>query len=143
MNELTMPDKIERLKAATRHLDQIEIPTQHFLLEGMYVRQTFIKAGTVFIGRTHKKPHFFMCLKGRAEVTVGEEILQITAGMTLMCTPGTRRAGFTIEDTVFAGVFRTDQKDLEDIEAELTEYDPTARYGVSNEILPLELICDV
>jgi len=141
MTNLVMADKIQALKAAAVNLPQTEIPTQHFLLDGMYVRQTFIKAGTIFVGRVHRKPHFFMCIKGVAEVTMDEEVVRLCAGMTLMCTPGTRRAGITLEDTVFAGVFRTDKTDLKEIEEELTEFDPTCRFGVGNEILPKELEC--
>lgn len=141
MNQVAMQDRIQALKIACKDFDQTEIPTQHFLLDGMYVRQTFIKAGTVFVGRTHKKFHFFMVLKGLAEVTMGEETVVLRAGMTLMCSPGTRRAGVTLEDTVFAGVFRTNATDLKDIESELTEFDPISRYGVGNEILPKELEC--
>lgn len=141
MNQVVMKDKIQALKEACVDMPQTEIPTQHFLIDGMYVRQTFIKKGTVFVGRVHKKFHFFMVLKGRAEVTFGEETKTLQAGMTLICPPGTRRAGVTLEDTVFAGVFRTDATELKAIEEDLTEYDPTARFGVGNEILPKELEC--
>lgn len=141
MNEVTMADKVQNLKAACAHLPQTPIPTQHFLLDGMYVRQTFIPAGTAFVGRRHKKAHFFMVLKGLAEVTMEEGIVTLRSGMTLMCAPGTRRAGITIEDTVFAGVFQTDKTDLKEIEEELTEFDPTSRFGVGNEILPEEIEC--
>lgn len=141
MNEVTMADRVQNLKAACAHLPQTPIPTQHFLLDGMYVRQTFIPAGTAFVGRRHKKAHFFMVLKGVAEVTMEEGIVTLRSGMTLMCAPGTRRAGVTIEDTVFAGVFRTDKTDLKEIEAELTEFDPTSRFGVGNEILPEGIEC--
>lgn len=141
VTEISMQDKISALKHATKNFPQDEIPTQHFILEGMYVRQVFIKAGTVFVGRTQKKPHFFMVLKGSAEVTFGEEVKVLQAGMTLMCPPGTRRAGITLEDTVFAGVYRTDKTDLKEIEAELTEYDPDCRFGPGNEVLSQEPEC--
>lgn len=138
VTEISMQDRIQAFKLAARELPQTEIPTQHFILDGIYVRQTFIPKGTVFVGRVHKKPHFFMVLKGLAEVTMDESIVTLRAGMTLMCPPGTRRAGICLEDTVFAGVFRTEKTDLKDIEAELTEFDPTCRFGVGNEIQELE-----
>ena len=136
MNEVKLQDQVHKFREIARHLPQIEIPTQHFLMDGMYVRQTFIRAGTAFVGRVHKKFHFFMVLKGRAEVTFDNEVKTIYAGMTLMCPPGTRRAGITLEDTVFAGVFRTDETELKSIEEDLTEYDPATSYGVGNVILP-------
>jgi len=141
MSIVPMQDKIQALKIAAANLPQVEVPTQHFLLDGIYVRQTFIPAGTAFVGRRHKKQHFFMVLKGLAEVTMDEGIVTLRAGMTLICGPGTRRAGLTLEDTIFAGVFRTDKTDLKEIEAELTEFDPTSRFGVGNEIIPQEIEC--
>jgi quercetin dioxygenase-like cupin family protein len=135
MNELVTPGLIDKIKEAAAALPMVEIPTKHFLLDGIYVRQTFIPAGTAFVGRKHKKYHIFMVLKGSAQVTMEDKIVLLRAGMTLMCQPGTQRIGVTVEDTVFAGVFRTDKTDLAEIEAELTEFDPTARYGVGNEII--------
>lgn len=139
MNEVSMPDKIQAFKEMARTLPQVEIQTQHFLLDGMYVRQTFIPAGSVFVGRRHKKDHYFMCLKGSAQITMDDEVRVIKAGMTLLCLKGTKRAGLTLEDSVFAGVFRTDCKDLQAIEDDLAEFDPTSRYGLGNQIIPLQV----
>jgi hypothetical protein len=139
MNQLIMKDKIQNLKEACVNLPQTELPTQHFFLDGMYLRQCFIRAGTVFVGRTHKKHHFFMLLKGSAEITMDESIVHMVAGMVFLCPPGTRRAGITFEDSVFAGVMRTDETDLAKIEEEYTVHDPTARFGPGNELLPPRL----
>lgn len=139
MNEVSMPDKIQAFKEFARELPQVEIPTEHFLLDGMYVRQTFIPGGTAFVGRRHKKNHFFMCLKGSARITLDDQVVTIRAGMTLLCLAGTKRGGLCLEDCVFAGVFRTDCTNLQDIENDLSEYDPTGRYGLGNKILPLQV----
>lgn len=138
---LVLQDQIEKFREAAHNLPQVVMPTKHFLLDGMYVRQIFIPMGTAFVGRVHKKFHFFMVLKGSAEVTMDNDIVTLKAGMVLMCPPGTRRAGLTLEDTVFVGVFRTEATKLENIEDDLTEFNSTARYGVGNEILPQELEC--
>lgn len=139
MTQLIMKDKIQRLKEACVDLPQTELPTQHFFLDGMYLRQCFIPAGTVFVGRVHKKDHFFMVLKGSSQVTMDERVVTMKAGMVFLCPPGTRRAGLTLEDCVFAGVIRTDKTDIAEIEEDLSVYDPTARFGVGNELLPPRL----
>jgi hypothetical protein len=139
MNQLVMKDKIQNLKEACVDLPQTELPTQHFFLDGMYLRQCFIPKGTVFVGRVHKKDHFFIIMKGSAEVTMDEKVVLMKAGMVFICPPGTRRAGITLEDTVFAGVIRTDKTDLAEIEEDLAVYDPTARFGVGNQMLPPRL----
>jgi hypothetical protein len=139
MNDLTLEDKVSKLKTALHDLPQVEIPTEHFLCEGIYVRQTFIKAHTVFVGKRHKRAHFFMCLKGSAQITYEGGIKTIVAGMTLMCGPGVQRTGITLEDTVFAGVYRTDQTEISKIAEEITEFDPEGRYDVGNNVEPLKI----
>jgi len=136
MNQLIMKDKIQSLKEAGIDLPQEPIPTAHFLFNGIYVRQTFIPRGIVFVGRVHKVDHLFMVLKGSAEVTVDEGVHRLVSGMTLMCKPGTRRAGITLEDTVFAGVYRTDQTDIKAIQDDIVEYDSTCRYDENNRVIP-------
>jgi hypothetical protein len=136
MSNLVMKDKIQRLKEACVDLPQTELPTEHFFLDGMYLRQCFIPKGTCFVGRVHKRYHYFMLMKGAAEVTLDEKVVRMTAGMVFICPPGTRRAGVTLEDTVFAGVLRTDSMSVAEVEEEYSVYDPTARFGVGNELLP-------
>jgi hypothetical protein len=67
------------------------------------------------------------------------EIKTLVAGMTLLCPAGVQRVGITLQDTVFAGVYRTDQTEIEKIAAEITEEDPEGRYDVGNNIEPLKL----
>jgi quercetin dioxygenase-like cupin family protein len=138
VTEINMTDRIQALKAAAQDLPQVHMPTKHFLLEGMYARQILIPSGTAFVGRKHKKPHYFMCLKGGAMVTLEDgSIGNLQAGMILMSPPGVQRAGLTYEDTIFVTIHRTEETDLPDIEADCTEFDPSARYGVGNEILQI------
>ena len=138
VTEISMTDKIDALKAAVKNVPQVVMPTRHFLVEGMYARQILIPAHTAFVGRKHKKPHYFMCLAGGAMVTADDgSIHNVRAGMVLMSALGTQRIGVTYADTVFVGIFRTDETDLAKIEDDLVEFDPTARYGVGNEILEI------
>jgi hypothetical protein len=136
VTEITLADRIEVLKAATQNLPMVTMPTRHFLVDGMYARQIYIPAGTAFVGRRHKKFHYFMVLKGGAMVTLDDgSIGNFKPGMVFMCTPGSQRVGLTYEDTVFVTVHRSDETMLKNIEDDCVEYDSTARYGVGNEIL--------
>jgi hypothetical protein len=134
--EITLQDKIQALKTAVKDLPQVVMPTRHFLVDDMYCRQIRIPAGTAFVGRRQKKPHYFMCLAGGAMMTaVDGSIYRIIPGMVLICSPGAQRVGLTWEDTIFVTVHRTKATDLAAIEDDCVEYDPTSRYGVGNEIL--------
>jgi hypothetical protein len=136
MSQLITPSAVENLKQAGLQLPQEDIPTQHFIFNGVYIRQTFIRAGIVFVGRKHKVEHCFMVLKGSAEVTVDGCVNKLVSGMTLLCKPGARRAGITLENTVFAGVYRTDKTSIKEIEEEIIEFDPTCPYDENNQVIP-------
>lgn len=139
MNSLTerLEENLSTLVEIVKHIPQVPMPTKSFLLEGMYLRQCCIPAGTAFVGRKHKKPHYFICAKGEAQITTDNGIELIRAGMVLMVAPGSHRAGVTVEDTVFITIHRTEETDLAAIEDDLVTFDSRARYGVNNEILPL------
>jgi len=129
---------IEELKQLGQNVPQVVMPTLHFLVDGMYVRQIRIPAHTAFVGRKHKKFHYFMCLAGGAWVTAeGSEPANIKAGMVLLCRPGEQRIGVTYDETIFVTVHRTDETQLGSIEDDCVEFDPTSRYGVGNEILQI------
>jgi quercetin dioxygenase-like cupin family protein len=143
MNAVTksMEQKVNELKSVVHDLPQQPMHTEHFFLDGMYVRQIFIPVGTVFVGGKQKKSHFFMTLKGSAQVTLDDNIVTFRAGMVFKCEPGVQRAGVTLEDTVFVAVYRTDHTDLQALKDELVEEDPLSRYDAGNKVLPKELEC--
>jgi hypothetical protein len=139
MNQPVPVEKIEGLIEELRKVPQVQMPTCHWLLEGMYCRQILIPEGTVFVGRVHKKPHYFMCLKGSAAISTEDGLQEIRAGNVLMAPPGMKRIGITHEDTIFVTVHRTEATNMQDIADDLVEFDLRGRYGVNNEILPLLL----
>ena len=133
--EQLMDERIERLIEVIMPLPRIDLPTMSFLLEGMYLRQCCIPAGMAFVGRQHKKPHYFICAKGSAQITVEGSIQLIKSGMVLLVEPGHKRAGVTVEDTVFITVHRTSETDLPAIEEDLVVFDSRATYGINNALL--------
>ncbi len=134
---MNLEHSIDKVQEFGRRLPQQSLPTMSFLLEGMYARQCCIPAGTLFVGREHKKPHYFICAMGAASVTTESGLKQMRAGMILMVEPGHKRMGITTEDTVFITVHRTEETDLHNIEDDLVVLDPHSRFGLNNELLPL------
>jgi Xaa-Pro aminopeptidase len=128
-----MNQVVEQIKIAARDIPKVKIPTRHYLLEGMYLRQTCIPRGTLFVGRVHVKPNYFIVAKGSTGIyDESGKIVELKAGMVFMTSPGTERIGVTYEDTVFVTVHRTDKTELSDIEAEVVEYDSANLYGLGN-----------
>lgn len=136
MNEVSLQDTIQEIKKAVKDIPQVVMPTKHFLVDGMYARQIRIPSGTAFVGRKHKKMHYFLVLCGGAWVAAEDGSLhKLIPGMLLMCPPGVQRIGATYEDTIFVTIHRTDETELGAIEDDCVEFDPTSRYGVGNQIL--------
>jgi len=81
-----------------------------------------------------------MLIKGRIRVTTDDGIRELVAPAVLVCRPGTKRAVFSLEDSVTVTVHRTDKTDIAELEAELCEDDPTSAYGPGNVLKSLEQI---
>lgn len=127
--------KIVALQKAMHTLQQWDATehTQHFFSDGMYCRLLFRPAGTLIIGKQHKKSHFYMVVKGRVLVTDGDtEPVDYAAPTILISKPGTKRAVLALEDSVCMTVHRTDKTDFDEIEAELIESDETALFDARN-----------
>jgi len=108
--------------------------TSHYFSEGMYCRALFRPAGTVIVGKTHKKSHFYIIVSGEISIVSGDSRERIKAPCIFVSKPGTKRAVYAHEDSLCITVHRTDNTDLEKIEAELIEDDPEAMYDSFNMI---------
>jgi hypothetical protein len=126
MNSLR--SKVELLQEAMLGLPQEILQTKHHFADGLYARELFIPKGMLLVGKVHKKEHLFFITKGDISVMTEDGIRRIVGPELLISKPGIKRAGYAHEDTVCITVHRTDNIDLEDIETELCEYDPTAKY---------------
>src|SRR5438132_1119749 len=120
-------EKIERLTEVLRALPPAELKTKHYWINGIYVREMFLPAGTVAVGKIHKVEHVFMVTAGTV-VLVHENGAPVTveAPYIVTCAPGTRRAATALTDVTMIGVYRTDERDIEKAERELIVDDPGA-----------------
>jgi hypothetical protein len=135
---LAIQDGIDRFIDYAKDQPQIEMPTDHWLILGMYARRILIPAQTVFVGRVHKKPHFFITAMGVATISTDDGFQRVNAPSILCVAPGTKRVGVAHTDCVFITVHRTDETDLKAIAEDLVEYDPRARYDEANNIVQLK-----
>ena len=134
MNEL-MTGKVWRLQAEMVKLPQADLPTEHFFADGMYARVLKRPAGTLIVGKVHKKEHFYIVTKGKVEVAGEEGTKTYEAGDVIVSKPGTKRAVLALEDSICMTVHRTKKKNLEKIEKELIEEDHKALFNAQNKRL--------
>lgn len=128
-------NKIERLASIMSSMPQMELETQHHFADGMYARSVFRPAGTLIVGKVHKKEHFYIIVQGRVQVTTENGVSELQAPAILTSKPGTQRAVLAMEDSLCMTVHRTDKTDLDEIEQELVEPCDYALFNSSNKLL--------
>jgi hypothetical protein len=123
---------VEALQGAMTKLPQIELPTEHYFADGMYLRYLPRPKGCTIVGKVHKKEHFYMVLAGEVLIVGEGKRDRVKAPAVFVCKPGTKRAVHALEDSVCATVHRVSSHDLAEIEEELVEFDPRALFGPGN-----------
>ena len=127
---------IEALQKALSALPQIEPITFHYFAQGMYCRSVFRNAGTLVVGKVHKKEHFFILVNGEMSVWTKDGTNRVKAPHIWVSKPGTKRVTYAHTNSTAMTIHRTDLTDLDAIEKDLIEDDPSSNYGPGNIPLP-------
>jgi hypothetical protein len=133
-NNIPTREQIEKLQSEVMALPQIEPVTEHYFSDGMYCRKVWRPAGTVVIGKVHKKDHFFMCVKGELLAWSETGMRHLKEGDIICSKPGTKRVTFAITDSIGLTVHKTDKTDLDEIEAELIEPEAMSLFDSDNKL---------
>ena len=87
----------------------IDAPLVHKFTEGMYIREIFMPAGSLWTSKIHKTEHPYVVSYGKVAVSIdADEWYEITAPYTGITTPGTRRVLFILEDCIWTTFHRID-----------------------------------
>jgi len=113
-----MPQILE-MEAFMRELPQVEMPVKHHFIDGVYMRELFIPAGTLLTGKIHNKENFSILASGTLRITNGTDSMIISAPHVMSDKPGIKRMGYAETDVVFINVIKTDLTDIDEIEKEL------------------------
>ena len=127
-------EQINRLQAEMVKLPQAELLTEHYFSDGMYCRKLFRPAGTLIVGKVHKKDHFFLCASGEIIAWSEKGMVTLRAGDIIESKAGTKRVTLAVEDSIGVTFHRTDKTDLDEIEAELIEPEATALFDAFNKL---------
>ncbi len=131
-SDLPTREAIEALQKVISTVPQAQLQTDHYFCDGMYMRTLWRPADTLIVGKVHKKEHFYVVCFGDVTVTSDGFRERINGFKVLICKPGTKRAVYAHADTLCLTVHRTDETELERVEADLIEDDPTAMYLPGN-----------
>jgi quercetin dioxygenase-like cupin family protein len=136
MNLVKTPsrDDIQRLQSEMAKLPQIEVNTEHYFNGGMYCRKMFWQAGALIVGKIHKSDHFFMCTSGEIIAWSEKGMITLKAGDVIESKAGIKRVTLAVKDSIGITVHKTDKTDLDEIEAELIEFEEGCMYDSGNKI---------
>jgi hypothetical protein len=136
LRKFAVREQINALEVQIGQLPQIDLPLKHMFPPGLYVREIFIPAGSCVVGMIHKHEHLNYISRGKVAVLTkdGREILE--GPCTMISSAGTKRALYTLEDTVWTTVHLnpSNTRDIDQLVAEITA--PT--YADLEEFLKLE-----
>jgi hypothetical protein len=129
-------EQIEALQAELLKLPQAQPKTTHYFADGMYCREVFRVAGTLIVGKVHKKEHFFVVLSGELTLWTESGMKRVSAPFIWVSKPGTKRVTLAHTDAIAMTVHEVCSRDLEAIERELVEDEPAALFGPGNILRP-------
>lgn len=110
--------RLEEALLARPHLDVAALTTHHFS-DGVYLRELFIPAGHVCVGKIHRAEHLNILLRGTIAVMTEHGIRELTGPCVIQSNAGIKRAGYAVTDTVWMTVHPNpdNERDLLKLEA--------------------------
>lgn len=113
-------DKVEEFETSLFSAKQPDCPLSHFFGPGVYIRQITMHADDLIVGHEHKTEHFNIVLKGKANVMMGNEIVEvIEAPCIFISKPGVRKVLYILEEMIWATVHVTEETSMDKLEEEL------------------------
>lgn len=93
-------------------------PLKHSFSDGIYVREIFIPAKTVIVGKIHKHEHPNFLMSGEVDVVTEEGAARLKGPCSMISPAGTKRALHAITDLVWVTVHAnpTNTQDMEKLE---------------------------
>lgn len=96
--------RIRDLESLMKAGPQVDCPIRNLFSPGIMMREMTIPAGVVVVGLEHRMRHMNIVSKGRLIVWTEEGMKEIVAPCTFESMPGTKRAGYALEETVWTTV---------------------------------------
>lgn len=126
--------EIERLQHEMMQMPQAELLTEHYFSGGMYCRKLTRPAGTLIVGKVHKKDHFFLCAKGQIIAWSEKGMVTLNEGDVIASKAGTKRVTLAVTDAIGITFHKTSKTNLDKIEKDLIELDELALFDSSNKL---------
>lgn len=121
MNSLAIPKRahILELQECIAQFPQIDQPLKHYFAPGLYAREITLQKDSITIGKIHKHAHVNTISKGRVIVSTEFGCEELVAPCTFVSKPGTKRAVYAVDETIWTTYHPTIETDLAKIEDEV------------------------
>lgn len=106
----------ENLAAFMQTLPQMDAPVTHHFSDGVYVREIFMPAGMLIVGKIHKTKHLNIIQQGACRVVTPTRILDIKGPYTFESDPGEQKIVYMYTDVTWSTVHVTEETSLDEIE---------------------------
>lgn len=114
--------QVTQLVQTLSALPQVECPVKHHFSPGLYMREIFMPADTIVIGKVHKTEHFNILMKGSCFIVNDDgshELLQ--APVTFSSQAGVQKTLYIVEDMIWMTTHVTEETNVEAIESQIIE----------------------
>lgn len=98
---------------------ETSFPVKHYFAPGNYAREMFLPKGHVIVGKIHKHAHLNIISYGHVLVSTPDGQEELKGPLTFTSEPGTKRAVYILEDTLWTTIHPTESTDVEEIEEEI------------------------
>lgn len=101
INDWESSSPIDKVEYELSTLPVAEIPLTHIFTDGLYIRQAYAPAGSMFTTVHHNTEHPFILISGTTEVISNEGASSITGPFMGITKKGTRRLVHAITDAMY------------------------------------------
>jgi len=120
--EMTHAESINVIAHELAGMPQKPAPVTHRFAPGVYLREIFMEAESIVIGRVHKTRHFNVLLTGACLIVHADGSREeLRAPMTFVSEAGVQKVLYILEDMQWQTIHPTDETDMEKLDAILVE----------------------
>lgn len=115
--ESSFTDQMAVIVEHCKALAQVECPVTHRFAPGVYLREIFMPADTVVIGKVHKTRHFNILIQGACLIVHSDGTREeLRAPCTFVSDCNVQKVLYILEDMIWQTVHVTDETDLSKLE---------------------------
>jgi hypothetical protein len=101
------------------NLPPVDMPVTHRFSPGLYLREIFMPAGSIVVGKIHATEHFNIVLSGECYVYTVEGVQHIKAPYTFVSKAGIQKIVANVTDVIWQTTHVTDKTDIDEIEKDV------------------------